>query len=150
MKKVIIRAFAAIMTVIIGVSMTACHEADPEFVHTDNLITTLYMSTSLQGTQYPFTIKEYNAAGELVAPADVTPESVAGGYGVASIEFPVSQMEAVDLTKVFLTANVTYDVIIRPGLQGAHDITGDGIVVTVTGGDGKSRKYRIYGEYTAY
>lgn len=136
------------MSVLLSGAFSGCHEADPEFVHTDNLITALYMSTSLQGTQYSFTIDEYNAQGELVT-ENITPESVAGGYGIAHIEFPVTQMEEIDLTKVFLAANVTYDVIIKPGLQGAHDITGEGIVVTATGGDGKARKYRIYGKFSS-
>lgn len=148
MKNIFKTTLLSMMSVLLSGAFSGCHEADPEFVHTDNLITALYMSTSLQGTQYSFTIDEYNAQGELVT-ENITPESVAGGYGIAHIEFPVTQMEEIDLTKVFLAANVTYDVIIKPGLQGAHDITGEGIVVTATGGDGKARKYRIYGKFSS-
>ena len=147
MKNIFKTVLIAMVSLVFTGAFSGCHEADPEFVHTDNLITALYMSTTLQGTQYSFTIDEYNADGQLVT-ENVTPESVAGGYGIAHIEFPVSQMEEIDLTKVYLAANVTYDVIIKPGLSGTHDISGEGIVVTVTGGDGKARKYRIYGNFT--
>lgn len=148
MKNIFKTTLFAMMSVLLTGAFSGCHEADPEFVHTDNLITALYMATSLQGTQYSFTIDEYNADGQLVT-ENITPESVAGGYGIAHIEFPVTQMEEIDLTKVYLAANVTYDVIIKPGLQGTHDITGEGIVVTATGGDGKARKYRIYGKFSS-
>ena len=147
MKNIFKTVLIAMVSLVFTGAFSGCHEADPEFVHTDNLITALYMSTTLQGTQYSFTIDEYNADGQLVT-ENVTPESVAGGYGIAHIEFPVSQMEEIDLTKVYLAANVTYDVIIKPGLSGTHDISGEGIVVTATGGDGKARKYRIYGNFT--
>lgn len=147
MKNIFKTVLIAMVSLVFTGAFSGCHEADPEFVHTDNLITALYMSTTLQGTQYSFTIDEYNADGQLVT-ENITPESVAGGYGIAHIEFPVSQMEEIDLTKVYLAANVTYDVIIKPGLSGTHDISGEGIVVTATGGDGKARKYRIYGNFT--
>lgn len=147
MKNIFKTVLIAMVLLVFAGAFSGCHEADPEFVHTDNLITALYMSTTLQGTQYSFTIDEYNADGQLVT-ENITPESVAGGYGIAHIEFPVSQMEEIDLTKVYLAANVTYDVIIKPGLSGTHDISGEGIVVTATGGDGKARKYRIYGNFT--
>ena len=61
--------------------------------------------------------------------------------------FPLAQFDEIDLTKVFLVAHVSYDVIITPGLQGVHDITGDGIVIDVRGGNGKVRKYHIYGTF---
>ena len=147
MKNIFKTVLIAMVSLVFTGAFSGCHEADPEFVHTDNLITALYMSTTLQGTQYSFTIDEYNADGQLVT-ENITPGSVAGGYGIAHIEFPVSQMEEIDLTKVYLAANVTYDVIIKPGLSGTHDISGEGIVVTATGGDGKARKYRIYGNFT--
>ena len=146
MKNILKGSIAAVLAVVVSFMFGGCREADSEYVHTDNLISMLYMSTTLQGTQYAFTIDEYNAQGNLV-PGTVTAEDVDGGYGIAHIEFPISQMDEVDLEHVFLAATVTYDVIITPGLAGAHDITGEGIVVNVKGGNGKVRKYRIYGKF---
>lgn len=146
MKKIIKSTFMALFACVIASAFSGCKEADPEFVHTDNLINQLFMMTTLQGQQYPFTIDEYDAEENLIE-GKVTAEMVEGGYGVAHIEFPLSQFDEIDLTKVYLSADVSYDVIITPGLQGLHDISGDGIVVDVRGGNGKVRKYRIYGDF---
>lgn len=146
MKKIIKSTLVALFACVMASAFSGCKEADPEFVHTDNLINQLFMSTTLQGTQRAFTIDEYDADGNLV-PAPVTAEMVEGGYGIAHIEIPLAQFDEVDLTKVFLSAHVSYDVIITPGLQGVHDISGEGIVIHVKGGNGKIRNYRIYGDF---
>lgn len=146
MKKIIKSTLAVIFACVMAGAFSGCHEADPEFVHTDNLINQLFLSTTLQGTQHAFTIDEYDADGNKVE-GNVTAEMVEGGYGIAHIEFPLSQIDEIDLTHVYLSAHVSYDVIITPGLQGVHDITGAGIVVYVKGGNGKIRSYRIYGTY---
>ena len=146
MKRIFKSISLIVFTLAVAVMVGACHDADPEYVHTDNLINQLFMMTSQQGAQYSFTIIEYDAQGNVVD-KDITAEKVAGGYGMAYIEFPISQMDEIDLTKVYLTADVGYDVIIIPGQTGQHDITGDGIVVAAKGGNGKARKYRIYGYF---
>lgn len=146
MKKIIKSTLTALLACIMAGAFSGCHDADPEFVHTDNLIKQLFMSTTLQGTQHAFTIDEYDADGNKVD-GNVTAEMVEGGYGMAHIEFPLSQFDEIDLTKVYLSAHVSYDVIITPGLSGTHDISGDGIVVYVKGGNGKFRAYRIYGDF---
>lgn len=146
MKNIIKSTMVALFVCVMASAFFGCREADPEFVHTDNLINQLFMMTTLQGQQHSFTIDEYDAEGNKVD-GKVTAEMVAGGYGIAHIEFPLSQFDEIDLTKVYLSADVSYDVIITPGLQGVHDITGDGIVVSVRGGNGKVRQYRIYGDF---
>lgn len=154
MKKLFINILSIMSVVGIGMTMNSCQDADPEFVHTDNLIQQLYMMTSLQGTQYPFVIDEYDAQGNLVT-EDVTAESVAGGYGMAHIEFPITQADDIDLSQVYIVAKVGYDVMITPGLGGMkHDITAKdengnlaGFVISVKAGSGKVRKYRIYGYF---
>lgn len=153
MKKIFKTVLLGVMAVLCASAFSACREADSEYVHTDNTIKQLFMSTELQGTQYSFTIDEYDANGVLVT-GELTEEKIAGGYGIAHIEFPITQADAIDLTKVFLVAHVTYDVIITPGLQGTHDITAKdengnlaGIVINVKAGSGKVRKYRIYGSF---
>lgn len=125
----------------------ACHEADPEFAHNDNLIHQLSMMKSAQqDNPIYFIITEYDSDGNEVT-GDITPEKVAGGYGMACVHVPFNLYDEVDLHKVYLSAQVTYDAIITPGLTGLHDITGEGIVVSVRAGNGKSRKYRIYGQF---
>ena len=146
MKKIIKSTLIALFACVMASAFSGCKEADPELVHTDNLISQLFLSTTLQGTQHAFTIDEYDADGNKVE-GSVTAEMVDGGYGIAHIEFPLAQFDEIDLTKVFLVAHVSYDVIITPGLQGVHDITGDGIVIDVRGGNGKVRKYHIYGTF---
>lgn len=133
--------------------LNSCRDADPEFVHTDNTIKQLFMMTELQGTQYAFTIDEYDANGDLVT-GEITEEKIAGGYGMAHIEFPITQADAIDLTNVYVVAHVGYDVIITPGLVGTHNIaaTDDdgnlvGMVLSVKAGSGKVRKYRVYGMF---
>lgn len=147
MKNILRPTLKAVVALFVGVFLGACHDADPEYVHTDNLIHALYMMKSAQqDAQLSFTIEEYDAQGNLVT-ENITPESVAGGYGMARVSVPFSMYEEVDLTRVYLSAEVTYDAIIKPGLTGLHDISGDGIVVSVIGGNGKVRKYRIYGQF---
>ena len=126
--------------------MYGCKDDDGEFVHTDNLINQLFMMTSQEGAQHQFTIDEYDANGNLVT-EDITPESVAGGYGICHISFDFTQRGEIDLTKVYLVADVSYDVMISPALTGTHDISGEGIVINVKGGNNHVRKYRIYGEF---
>lgn len=142
--------FNTICLILLTLSMTGvmsgCKDDDGEFVHTDNLINQLFMMTTQEGTQYQFTIDEYDAQGNLVTEG-ITSESVAGGYGICHIEFDFSQRAEIDLTKVYLSADVSYDVIISPGLAGVHDISGEGIVVNVKGGNNHVRKYRIYGAF---
>lgn len=125
----------------------ACHEADPEFDHNDNLIHQLsLMKSTQQDNPIYFVITEYDADGNEVT-GDITPEKVDGGYGMACASIPFNLYDEVDLHKVYLSAQVTYDAIITPGLTGLHDISGEGIVVSVRAGNGKFRKYRIYGQF---
>ncbi len=146
MKNIIKHTLYMIVTLVAAGLLSGCRDADPEFVHTDNLINQLFMMTTQQGTQYQFTITEYDANGQVVT-ENLTAEAVAGGYGVAKITFSYALMDDIDLTRVYLAAHVGYDVIINPGLSGVHDISGDGIVVNVKGGNGKVRKYRISGSF---
>lgn len=155
MKKYIKYMMHALAAMAMVATLNSCKDADPEFVHTDNLIQQLNMSTTLQGTQYSFAIDEYDAQGNLVDADEVTAERVAGGYGMAHIEFPITQVNDIDLTQVYITATVGYDVIITPSLSGMkHDITATdedgnltGFVISVKAGSGKVRKYRVYGYF---
>ena len=125
---------------------SACAEADPEFVHRTNTISQMVCRTSPAGTDYPGTIYEYDKDENLVTGA-FTQQDVEGGYGLILFPISLSLQNDVDLANIYLRATVTYDEIITPSLSGTHDITGDGVIITVTSGVGTTRQYRVRGYY---
>lgn len=163
MKKILSKVLIAFAAIMMTGVFTGCHEADPEFVHVDFYISKLTMRPSVDkaAKTYEFTIVEYNAKGEditaALADAETDDEKVAlgeGGYGLATVEVPITEMEDMDITKAYLQAELTYDEIIIPGLVGPHDIANpdasgvnQGMVVHVKAGSGKLRPYRIIGTY---
>lgn len=150
MKKIFNTVLCALAALVMTGTFTSCHEADAEYVHTDNLIQQLFIITdnTKTATKMPFTITEYNAKQEVVPVEDIKDISeVAGGYGIATIEIPLAQSDDIDLTKIYLWAEVGYDVIITPGLVGQHDITGEGITIYAKAGSGAIRPYRVVGSY---
>jgi hypothetical protein len=123
-----------------------CAEADSGFVHDTNTISQMVCRTSPSGTDNLGTIYEYDKDGERVVGA-FTQNDVEGGYGLILFPISISLQDNVDLTNIYLRANVGWDAIITPPLSGAHDITGDGIIITVKSGIGTIRQYRIKGFY---
>jgi hypothetical protein len=126
--------------------ITGCAGSDDEFVHKTNTISQMVCEAVHGGTQFRGEIHEYNKDGVLMT-GDFTQEEVEGGYGL--IIFAVSQtlQSDVDLANIYLIATVTYDEFITPSLSGKHDITGEGIIITVKSGVGTTRQYRIRGYY---
>ena len=143
-----IRIFLAAALSIFGFAATGCMEADPEFVHTDNTISDLYcVSATLSTQQVSGVIYEYDVDGDLMVD-DYTFEDIQGGYGLIICTVPASQSDFIDITNCKLKANVGLDAFVTPALTGLHDISGDGIIVTVEQRSaGTSRSYRIRGEY---
>lgn len=123
-----------------------CADADPEFVHDKNTISQMVCRALHGGGEYLGEIYEYNKAGELVT-SQFTQEDVEGGYGLIIFNISKSLEKDVNLTNIYLVATVTYDEFITPSLSGRHDITGDGIIITVKSGVGTTRQYRVRGEY---
>ena len=105
----------------------SCAKADEEFVHRTNTISQMICKASHGGGEFQGAIYEYNANDELMT----------GSFN----------QEDIDLTNIYLTATLTYDEIITPSLSGRHDITGDGIIITVKSGVGTTRRYRVRGYY---
>ena len=126
--------------------LCSCQEADEEFVHDTTTISQITCRASVGGAEFIGTILEYNQNGTLVE-GEFTEADVAGGYGRIYFEIPFTLQDDIDLTRVLLTANLTWDQFITPHLGGRHDITGEGIVITVKSGIGTTRSYRIQGEY---
>lgn len=130
-------------------SLLWCCESpdDEQFIHDSNLISQIVCKPSRGGAEYIGGIYEYNKNGDLMS-GEFTHEEVEGGYGLILFAISQSLEDDVDLTNIYLTANLTYDEILTPSLSGMHDITGDeGITITVTSGLGTTRQYRIRGYY---
>ncbi|MDR1681289.1 MAG: hypothetical protein LBS12_05855 [Prevotellaceae bacterium] len=128
------------------VSLWNCAKADPEFIHPTNTISQMTCQAAHTAGQFLGDIYEYNSNSELVTGA-FTQADVEGGYGLIVFAIPLSQQNDIDLTRVYLKATVTWDEIITPSLSGRHNITGEGIIITVTSGVGTTRQYRIRGSY---
>ncbi|MDR0692296.1 MAG: hypothetical protein LBF69_04585 [Prevotellaceae bacterium] len=125
---------------------STCVEADPEFVHDTNTISQMVCRTTPAGTDYLGVIYEYDKNENSVI-GEFTQKEVEGGYGLILFAIPLSLQSNVDLTTIYLRATVTYDEFITPSLSGTHDITGDGIIITVKSGIGTTRQYRVRGYY---
>jgi dsDNA-specific endonuclease/ATPase MutS2 len=138
--------------IILGVSMIVllwnCAEADKEFVHDKNTISQMICRASHGASEFRGEIHEFNKDGkEVEVTDDFTQEMVEGGYGIILFEISKSLEEDVNLKNIYLIATLSWDESITPSLSGRHDITGDGIIITVKSGIGTTRQYRVRGEY---
>ena len=124
----------------------SCAKADEEFVHRTNTISEMICKASHGGGEFQGAIYEYNANDELMT-GSFNQEDIEGGYGLIIFAIPQTLEKDIDLTNIYLTATLTYDEIITPSLSGRHDITGDGIIITVKSGVGTTRRYRVRGYY---
>lgn len=133
---------------------SGCTEADPEFVHTDNLISEMVCMAGRTNDSPTLTgkIYEYDKNGQLLEQG-FTQEQAEGGSGVITFIVPAEDRKKFDLTSVFLRATLTWDEVITPSLTyKRHDIlvtdeNPEGMVIAVTSGIGTVRKYRIMGIY---
>jgi hypothetical protein len=141
-----VREGLLLLGLLMAVVLWNCAEADPEFIHDTNTISQMVCRTTSTGADIPGTIYEYDKNGDLVT-GEFTQNDVEGGYGLILFPTSISLQNEVDLTNIYLRATVTYDEFITPSLSGTHDITGDGIVITVKSGIGTTRQYRVRGFY---
>lgn len=123
-----------------------CSKAEKEFVHSINTISQMVCKASHSSGEFRGDIYEYNKNGVIVS-GNFTQEEIEGGYGLILFAIPKSLEQDIDLTNVYLSATLTYDEFISPALTGKHDITNDGIIITVKSGVGTTRQYRIRGYY---
>lgn len=128
--------------------VSACEKENEEFifVHENNLITQLIASASHSSGEFRGEIYEFNRDGEQME-GSFTLEDVKDGYGLILVPISKTLENDVDLTNIYLRATVTYDAMISPSLSGRHDISGEGMIVTVTSGERTKRQYRIRGYY---
>lgn len=137
-----------IITVIITLAMSSCADVNEEFVfvHDTNTISQMICKASHSGSEFRGEITEFDKEGNIVV-GDFTQDDIEGGYGLILFVIPKSLENYIDLTNVYLIATVTFDEFISPSLSGRHDITGEGIIITVTSGIGTTRQYRVRGYY---
>ena len=135
-----------LLSVAISLLMWNCTEADKEFVHDSNIIDKLICKATKDGTEFTGVITEYDKNGDIVT-YEFEQKDIEGGYGSVIFEIPDVYTNELDLENVYIVASVSWDQSITPSLSGRHDITGDGIVITVKSGKGTKRNYRIRGYY---
>jgi hypothetical protein len=123
-----------------------CAEADPEFVHYKNTISQMTCQAAHTAGEFLGDIYEFDADGNLITSAFLQ-KDVEGGYGLILFPIPLAMQDDINLSSVYLKATLTYDEFITPPLSGKHDITGDGVVITVKSGIGTTRQYRVRGFY---
>ncbi|MBD5367443.1 MAG: hypothetical protein HDR82_10690 [Bacteroides sp.] len=152
--KLIYRNIIALMAfVAMAVGFTAC-DADPDFEHPNNLISDVRIKSNPTADGIAGVITEYNAAGEVVPADKVTLEAVKGGYGKVEFILSPALEGSLDPERCYLSASLTFDEIVTPGLAGIKNITNrdaqgvaQGIEITVTSGTGDTRRYQIIGYY---
>jgi hypothetical protein len=146
--KTIHKIGALFPTVLITISLWGCAKVNDEFVfvHDTNTIEAMFLSASHSGSIFAGEIHEFNKDGEIME-APFTQQEVEGGYGLIIFRISKSLENDIDLTNVYLRANVTFDVFITPSLSGRHNVTGDGIIITATSDVGTRRNYRVRGLY---
>ncbi len=146
--KIINKLGILIFSLTMAISMWSCADENEEyvFVHDTNTISQMVCRASHTAGEFRGNITEFDK-NENIIEGDFTQEEVEGGYGLILFEIPQSLEKDIDLTNVYLIATVTYDMFITPTLSGRHDITGDGIIITVKSGVGTTRQYRVRGYY---
>lgn len=130
------------MTILLG----NCDKAEKEYIHDSNTISQMVCSASHGSSEFIGEIHEFDKNGNEVS-AGFTQEQVEGGYGLILFNISESLKDDVDLANVYLIATLTYDQFVTPTLSGKHDISGDGIIITVKSGVGTTRQYRVRGVY---
>lgn len=135
-----------IVVLTLGTTLWSCSKENEEFifVHDSNLIKGMICQQSHTGGQFRAEIYEFNKDGQLMENG-FTQEDIEGGYGLILFPISASLQNDIDLTSVYLKAEVTYDVMITPSLTGKKDISGDGMIITVLSGERTKRQYRVRG-----
>lgn len=146
--KTIYKIGILIFSLIMIISLSNCASEDEEyiFVHDTNTISQMVCKASHLGSEFQGEIYEFNKDGVLVE-SGFTQQDVEGGYGLILFAISQSLEKDVDLTNIYLRATLVYDEFVTPSLSGRHDITGDGIIISVRSDVGTTRKYRVRGYY---
>ena len=144
--KIVNQKSKMILIALMAMLLWSCAEAEKEYVHDSNTISQMICRASHGSSEFIGTIYEYDKNGGAIT-GEFTQEQVEGGYGIIIFEVPSTMENEVDLTNIYLVANLSWDQFITPSLSGRHDITGDGIIITVQSGTGSKRQYRVRGYY---
>lgn len=130
----------------LSIVLSGCAKENEEyiFVHDSNLIRGMTCQQAHTGGQFRGEIYEFDKDGQLME-GDFTQEEIEGGYGLILFPISASLQDEIDLTSMYLKAEVSYDMIITPTLTGKKDISGEGLIITVTSGEKTKRQYRVRG-----
>ena len=142
----IMKNIGLILTASLAMLLCNCVEADKEFVHDSNTISQMICRASHGSSEFRGEIHEFDKNGSEVS-SGFTQKEIEGGYGIILFEISKSLQDDVNLSNIYLIATLTWDQSITPSLSGRHDITGDGIIITVKSGVGTTRQYRVKGDY---
>jgi len=142
----IVNKIGIILSVSLTILLGNCAKADKEFIHDSNIISQMECSATHGGSSFLGEIHEFDKNGNEMT-GDFTQQEVEGGYGLILFQISQSLQDDVDLTNIYLVATLKWDQSITPSLSGRHDITGDGIIITVKSGVGTTRQYRVRGLY---
>lgn len=166
--------FALLSVIVVSAFMQSCQKTDPDFVHDRNTISSIQITMNPKVVGIPGIIEEYckgddpelgakpvnlkeviNSDGkveyqELEYGVDYTQEQIEGGFGIVRFELTPAQWKSYDITRVFITSSLDFDVICEEGFVGRHDLTYEpdslkfGKEFTIHSGVGTKRKYRLY------
>lgn len=135
-------------SIVICLILSACGKENPDYIftHDDNLIHQMIGKAAHGSSEFMGQITEFDQDDQVME-GDFSQPDVEGGYGLILFPIPKSLENDVDLTRMYLKATVTYDEMITPSLSGRQDISGEGMIITVTSGEGTTRQYRVRGFY---
>jgi hypothetical protein len=107
-----------------AVSFSSCEDHDPIVRKSDCTITSITARGSATGTEYTGAIDD----DQIV------------------FNIPSSESSTVDITKLYVTANLPIEAIISPSLTGLKDLSSP-YNVTVTAGDGTKKTYTLLAQF---
>jgi len=142
----IINTSVIILSIFVSLLLSSCVQADNEFKHDSTIISQMICKASHGSSEFLGKIYEYDKDDNLMD-GEFAQKVVEGGYGLIVFQIPQTLQDDVDLTNIYVVATLSWDQSITPSLSGKHDISGDGMIITVKSGVGTTRYYRVRGEY---
>ncbi len=128
MKRTIIYLLMMVMTV--G-GVVSCAEADSNYFHTDNTISSIWISPADNSSRIIYGDIDYPEEGFIT-------------FTIPRSERPYFP----DLTSLKIKAVVTYDAMITPSLLGIKDLSSDFVITVTAKMTGETRQYILRAEYS--
>jgi hypothetical protein len=120
-----IKQIISLLVIILCVtSLSSCEDHDPIVRKSDCTITSITVRGSATGTEYAGTIDD----NQIV------------------FNIPSSESSTIDITKLYVVANLPMEAIISPSLTGLKDLSSP-FNLTVTAGDGMEKMYTLLAQF---